>query len=315
MRIMLATCVILLPAISLPAEEGTSTKTTRRGSTTIIETSHLLCEIRPDVHKRGVVRCRYKPTGYEVVPDIPKHALLMPEWLLKPGTSRQGIFWAPLRAQPHVTAEKGSVVFSVSAKQTKHWNMDVSFRYTPKRDWIDFECRMLPHVAVKDFEFFIASYVINDMESTWVSAVGPTGDEVFKKLNNRSVPQGTTYAIVRDAKAKTYLSDGRWPLKGKLTGKELCQPFYFKRPIHVAMKESTGLAVVTMVDPKFCSLLAGQNHELETAHDFTFSDNLMPGKPIVCRARVVIRPIGNFPNAKERIDEMWKEFVESLPLG
>jgi hypothetical protein len=313
MRIILATCVVLVAATSLTTQQSDSAKTTRRGSTTVIETSHLLCEIRPDRPKPGVVRCRYKSTGYEVVPDFPKHALLMPEWLLKPGTSRQGIFWAPLKARPKVTVEKGSVVFSVSAKQTKHWNMDVSFRYTPKRDWIDFECRMHPHVTVKDFELFIASYVINDMESTWVSAVDATGSEVFKKLNNRAVPQRTTYAIVRDAKAKKHLSDGRWPLNGKLAGRELCELFYFKRPILIALKESTGLAVITMVDPKFCSLLAGQNHKLETAHDFTFSDNLMPGNPIVCRARIVIRPIGKFPEAKERINGMWEEFVKSLP--
>jgi len=297
-------------ADKLPLIPAGAAKITRRGPAMVVETSHLLCEIRPDVHKRGVVRCRHKPSGYEVVPDVPKHALLMPEWLLRPRTGRQGIFWAPLKARPNVTVEEGGVVFRVSADQTKDWNMDLTFRYTAQRDWIDFECRIVPHAAITDFEIFLASYVIEDMESTWVSAAVPEG-EVFKKLDNRRIV-GRPFAVTRDARAKAYLSDGRWKATGLETDKERQPDFYFKRPILVAMKESTGLAAVTMVDPNLCSLLAGQHHRVETAHDFTFSADLKPGKPLLGRARLVVRPIGTFPAARKHIDAMWNEFIESL---
>jgi len=264
---------------SAEGEAAVPSVITRRGTTTEVETSDLVCQIRPDLPKPGVVRCRYKPTGYEVVPDVPNQALLMPEWLLKPGAGRQGIFWGPLNAEPDVKVEEGSVVFSVAAEQTQDWNMDVTFRYTPRRDWIDFTCRIVPHAAIRDFEFFFASYITEDMESTWVSAAMPDG-EVFRKLDNRQTkPWGPPYTITRDARARAYLSDGRWNLTGAEASRELWQDFFFHRPILVAMNESTGLAAVTMVDPQVCSLLGGQHHEIETAHDFTFCGDLQPDQP------------------------------------
>ena len=229
----------------------------RPATTYVFKTESLLGEIRPDLPKPGVVRCRHLPSQYEVLPEVPDHALLMPEWLLSREKGRQGIFWAPLHARPKVTLSDGSVRFHVTAKQTRDWNMDVTFHYTPRRDWIDFECRIVPHLAIRDFEFFFASYVIEDMESTWVSAATGKG-EVFKKIDNRkTVPWGPVYTVTRDAKAKKYLSDGRWTLPPKAAGKELWQDYYFKRPILIAMKESTGLTVVTMVDPAVCTAAGG----------------------------------------------------------
>ena len=72
------------------------------------------------------------------------------------------------------------------------------------------------------------------------------------------------------------------------------------------------MALVTMVDPKVCSLLAGQHHVVETAHDFGLNADLIPQQPFVGRARVVIRKIGSFPDAKKQIDAMWKDFEASL---
>ncbi|MAG93456.1 MAG: hypothetical protein CMJ48_06880 [Planctomycetaceae bacterium] len=275
-------------------------------------TQHLSGEIRPNLPKPGVVRCRHKPTNFEVLPEIPQHALLMPEWLLKPGNGRKGLFWAPLRAVPRVSVEGGSVLFHVGADQTQDWNMDITFRYTPERDWIDFECTIIPHAAIKDFELFIASYITEAMESTWVSAATDDGEQ-FRKVDCRNtIPWGSVYTIARDAKAKTNLQDGRWQLPPKEAGEDLWQEYYFKRPILTAMQESTGLAAVTMVDPAVCSLLAGQHHVTETAHDFSLAGDLVPKQPFVGRARIVIRKIGRFPEAKKQIDAMWAAFEKSL---
>jgi hypothetical protein len=291
------------------------------GGETVVEASvvynfqseFLRGEIRPNLPKPGVVRCRYKPTLYDTVPDIPLHALLMPEWLLKPGNGRKGIFWAPVNARPKVSIDDGSILFHVDAEQMKDWNMDVTFRYKPARDWIDFTCTINPHVSIDDFELFIASYVTEDMESTWASAAVDDG-ETFKKIDCRkTVPWGSVFTVARDAKAKSYLTDGRWNLSPQESGKDLWQDYYFKRPILIAMKESTGLAVVTMVDPKVCSLLGGQHHAIETAHDFAFNADLVAGKPFVGHARLVVRRIGKFPQAATEIDKMWEEFISTLP--
>jgi len=281
-------------------------------STYTFDTQQLNGEIRPYLPKPGIVRCRHKPTQFDIVPEIPMHALLMPEWLLRAGKGRQGIFWHPLCVQPRVSVERGSVFFHVGAEQTQDWNMDVTFRYTPKRDWIDFECQIVPHVAIQDFEFFIASYVTEAMESTWVSAAVAGGEE-FKKLDcRRTEPWGSVFTVARDAQAKAYLSDGRWNLPQREAGKDLWQDFYFRRPVLVAMDEATGLAVIIMVDPNVCSLLGGQHHLVETAHDFAFNADLEPEQPFVGRSRLVIRNIGTFPEATSTIDELWRDFQEFL---
>jgi hypothetical protein len=275
-------------------------------------TAQLNGEIRPLLPKPGVVRCRHKPTDYNVLPEIPQHALLMPEWLLKPGNGRKGIFWAPLRAVPEVEIDGGSIVFHVAAAQTRDWNADFTFRYTPERDWIDFACTIVPHVAIADFELFVASYVTEDMESTWVSAAGADG-ETFREIDcHDTVPWGSVYTVARDERAKSYLEDGRWNLPPREAGKDLWQDYYFARPILIALDEATGLAVVTMVDPAVCSLLAGQHHQVETAHDFALNADLVPEQPFIGRARVVIRKIGRFPAAKRAIDAMWQNFTASL---
>ena len=297
----------------------TVTSNTSGGKTVIqptpvyyFQTQQLRGAIRAVLPKPGVVQCRHKPSQYDVVPQVPLHALLMPEWLLRPGNGREGIFWRPLSARPQVTVKHGSVFFHVGAEQTKRWNMDVTFRYTPERDWIDFECKVIPHAAIDAFEFFIASYVSEDMESTWVSAATPEG-EVFKKIDcRRTMPWGSVFTVARDAKAKALLSDGRWNLPPQEAGKDLWQDYYFKRPILIAMNESTGMAVVTMVDPKVCSLLAGQHHVVETAHDFALNADLKPQQPFIGRARVVIRKVGKFPKATEEIDAMWSHFAAAL---
>ncbi|MBI4531053.1 MAG: hypothetical protein HY709_05975 [Candidatus Latescibacteria bacterium] len=280
--------------------------------TYVFETESLSGEIRPDLPKPGVVRCRHKPSGFEVLPEVPLHALLMPEWLLRPGSGRHGIFWAPCKAKPEVFLEGESVVFHVIAEQTREWNMDITFRYRPGPDWVDFICTILPGSAIDAFEFFFASYINEEMESTWVSAAFPDG-ESWQKLDNRNTePWGPPYFVARDEKARAYLDDGRWNLPGKAAGNGLRPDWYYARPIVVATQESTGLAAVTLVEPGVCTLLGGQHHIVETAHDFTFGGDLHPEEALVGRARVVIREIGQFPEASRQIDTMWAEFIESL---
>ncbi|MBI4553900.1 MAG: hypothetical protein HY710_16655 [Candidatus Latescibacteria bacterium] len=279
------------------------------------ETDYLIGEIRPDLPKAGVVLCRHKPSGFELLPEPPLHALLMPEWLMRPGQRREGIFWNPCWARPDVRVEGEGVVFHVPATQTREWNIDVTFRYAPGPDWIDLSCTLVPGSAIDDFEFFFASYINEAMERTYVSAALPDG-ESWQWLDNRKTkPYGPPYFIVRDERARQYLEDGRWHLGGNAREKGLEPDWYYARPILLAMQESTGLAAVTLVEPQVCTLLGGQHHHVETAHDFTFSGHLRPQEPLVGRARVVIRKIGQFPQASAQLDTMWTEFIDALKEG
>ncbi len=279
------------------------------------ETDCLKGEIRADTRKPGVVQCRHKSSKFDVLPEVPFQALLMPEWLLRPANAREGIFWAPCNAKPEVFLSNDGVVFHVSAEQTQDWNMEIFFHYVPGPDWIDFRCEIVPGTAINDFEIFFASYINEEMESTWIPGALPDG-ESWQKLDNRKTePRDLPYFVARDERARGYLNDGRWNSLWKQVGAGLRPQWCYTHPILVAIQESTGLAAVTLVEPEVCSLLGGQHHTLDTAHDFTFSGDLYPKKPLVGRARIVIREIGPFPQAEENLSRMWRDFRKFLTLG
>ena len=283
------------------------------------ETDWLIGEIRcHGVPKPGVIYLAHKgepkppyTPGYDLLPEVPRQALLMPEWLKKAGRS-DGIFWAPCRAQARTMLDRDTVIFTVDAEQTRDWNLSVEFRYTPGPDWIDFEMRLLPNTAHGDFDFFFASYLIEDMESTWVPAsIG--GREEWRKLDNRrSEPWGNMYHVPRDAAYRKLLYDGRY---GDIAGNPGVAEYEYSRPILVCQKQASGLACVTLIEPDKSRTLCGQKHRYETAHDFTFSGDLVPGRPFSGRARLVVRNIGPFPEAAGEIDAMWREFEETLAVG
>ena len=283
------------------------------------ETEWLLGEIRCDnVPKPGVIylahkgdpKPPYKP-GYDLLPEVPRQALLMPEWLKKSGRS-DGIFWHPCSAKAASSIEDDTVVFKVEADQTLDWNLSVEFRYTPGPDWIDFEMRLLPNAAHQDFDFFFASYIVEDMESTWVPGL-IDGREQWRKLDNRRTePWGRLYFVPRDAACRQQIFDGRY---GDMKDRSGIEDYDYARPIIVCHKQDTGLACATLIEPQKCRVLGGQKHQYETAHDFTFSSDLVPGEIFTGKARLVVRQIGSFPDAVRHIDAMWDEFQSALDGG
>jgi hypothetical protein len=91
--------------------------------------------------------------------------------------------------------------------------------------------------------------------------------------------------------------------------------FDYFRPILVAHRAGSGLACITMVEPQVCGILLGQRHFTETAHDFTMSADLVPGTTFCGRARLVVRNIGQFPQAAAVLDNAWQEFCNDLHLA
>jgi len=295
--------------------------TIRAITTYPFETEWLLGEFRCDVpeptitYKPGVVylahkgepRPPHKP-GYDLLREVPRQALLMPEWLKKPNRS-DGIFWSPCHAAAVTVLEQSTVLFKVAADQTRDWNLSVEFRYTPGPDWIDFEMRLMPNTPHKDFDFFFASYITEDMESTWVPAL-IDGREEWRKLDNRGTePWGRMYGVPRDETYRRQIFDGRY---GDIEDAGGIEDYNYSRPIIVCQKQDTGLACVTLVEPEKNRILCGQKHQYETAHDFTFSGDLVPGRLFTGRARLVVKNIGAFPDAVREIDKMWDAFQEEL---
>jgi len=293
--------------------------TIRTLTTYPFETEWLLGEIRCDLPKPGVIylchkgqpHSQYQP-GYDLLPDVPRQALLMPEWMKTPNRS-DGIFWAPCHAQARTRVEGDTVVFAVAADQMLDWDLSVEFRYTPGPDWIDFEMRLMPNKEHRDFDFFFASYIVEDMESTWVPA-RIDGREEWRKLDNRQTdPWGRMYGVPRDEAYRKLIFDGRY--KGVAEDRGGIEEYCYSRPILVCHKEETGLACVMLVEPEKCRILCGQHHYVETAHDFTFSGDLAPGQLLSGKARLVVRNIGSFPDATREIGKMWEEFQQELGQG
>ena len=108
----------------------------RPALTYLFDTRDLEGDIRGELPKPGVVRCRHKPTGFEVLPEVPLHALLMPEWLMRPEGTRHGIYWEPYKARTQVSGKGNLILFHVTPDQTPEWNMDITFRFQPGPDWI-----------------------------------------------------------------------------------------------------------------------------------------------------------------------------------
>ena len=94
-----------------------------------------------------------------------------------------------LRAESRVLREGleraergGPLSWGLEQLDASDWNLAIEFRYTPGPDWIDLEMRLMPNTAHEDFDFFFASYITEDMESTWVPAL-IDGNEEWRKLN------------------------------------------------------------------------------------------------------------------------------------
>ena len=159
--------------------------------------------------------------------------------------------------------------------------------------------RLLPNKAHQGFDFFFASYIIEDMESTWVPAL-IDGKEEWRKLDNRNTePWGRMYGVPRDEDYRQKIFDGRY--SGVKENPGGIEDYCYSRPILVCHNQESGLACVTLVESEKNRILCGQKHQYETAHDFTFSGDLVPGELFTGKARLVVRNIGSFPDAVQEL--------------
>ena len=106
---------------------------------------------------------------------------------------------------------------------------------------------------------------------TWVPLTSHDGTDHWKKLDNRRV-HNEVFGVVRDAAARKRVEDGRSTLPR--AGLKLeARPF--GKPILVARSPSSGFALVFLCDPTATTLLGGQYHTWDTAHDWCFGFDLV----------------------------------------
>ena len=95
--------------------------------------------------------------------------------------------------------------------------------------------------------------------------------------------------------------------------------YTFKRPIMVVRSKLTGAAVVFLGDPDETTVIGGQYHERDTAHDFAFfGRDLKPGESVTARVRTLLIPgttawgavpVTDTPSLWRTIDEEWARWV------
>ena len=269
------------------------------------DTGKIFGVIQPYSWYHGVAGLMHRQNRVDVV--RPRNALLNAEYYLRPGSG-------PLMKPRELSSGKkithrlvdGKVILQFPAEPDYAFPMQLAYR--PHDDMIDMQMTILPSKDVADFEIFFASYVAEALSQTWVPLTGSDGSVQWTKLDNRGV-RGRMFGIVRDREERRRLDDGRW-------GKTLSDPAhceledrFFHRPILVARDPDSGVALVFLCDPRQTTFLAGQYHGWDTAHDWCYSADLVPRRPLVTSTRLIYRPFANLDAMFRKIDREWASFV------
>jgi len=126
--------------------------------------------------------------------------------------------------------------------------------------------------------------------------------------------------VLSDSESAGRFFDGRWDF---IRDHELVHSFVAsytpRRPIMLAHSALTGAAIVFLGDPRQTTLVGGQYHERDTAHDFGFfGTDLAPGQTIEARVRTLLLPgkvswgtVDPIESGEllETVDREWEEWV------
>jgi hypothetical protein len=251
------------------------------------DTGQIAGHIEPYTWYHGISRLSHKDARGNIVLAKQRKAFLNAEYFLSPGSGRH-MRPRRLSAGKQTTHELlgDMVVIHFPPEPEYRFKMDLTYR--PHGDTVDMEMKIMPFKDVPGFEIFFASYVSETLRETWVPLKRQNGSRQWTKLDNRQV-LNKCFGIVRDESEHARLKDGRFdtlmtdPTKCKL------EALSFHEPILVARNPDAGFALVFLCDPDRTTLLAGQYHGADTAHDWCFGTNLVAGKPMTARVRMIYR--------------------------
>jgi hypothetical protein len=236
----------------------------------------------------GIGECIYKPLRVPLVNKARPNSLLLPEWILRPGGPRDAALWlGALKVQPEIIPHGVRVRYPDQILARSGVRCTLDYRVIDDMILLDgYVEATRPHTNV---ELFFASYVPNRLNATY--APSPSGRGiVWKLIPNRGTPWKSAYLVSSSDETRSWRRDGRI---GDATELGDWSEVYdadwpFAAPILVAIEEATGLAVVHFAD-SYCSVLSGQHHPNDTAHDFAWGwRSLETGQKFHTRAAVWI---------------------------
>lgn len=256
----------------------------------VFETSFLKATVWAGYPRTGVHELIVKDLNHNVV-RAGDGIFLWPEYYMRRGFSRRG-------AAPHAQSR---------ARQTR-WRLEdkaLTIVYPAEEDWktelqvthrisgrcIDSEYAVTSSIAHPQFELFVASYVDSAYTATFVQAQNVEKNDGWIALDNRRHLWGAFMVSSGPASAARQF-DGRWDfIRDREAEHANMSLFHFKRPMMIIWNERRGESLVFMAEPDTCTLIAGQHHETDTAHDFSlFGLDLEPRKQYEARVRLVVAP-------------------------
>lgn len=294
----------LAPTLHLDAGEPTVTLRWSQSTQCYeFDTGALFGCIDPHTWYHGVAGLVQRQHPMDVV--RPRKALLNAEYYMRPAT--------PLKMLPRelsigkqVTHEmrQGRVLLRFPPEPAYQFGMELV--YEPHGDMVDMRMTISPTRDVRGFEIFFASYVAEHLRETWVPLAAENGSQHWKKLNNRQV-LNEVFQVVRDDAERERLTDGRWGTGSTNVMRLESEPF--SKPILVARDPDTGLALVFLCDPRVTTLLAGQHHDWDTAHDWCFGKDLVADQPMRAEVRMIYRRFDDVPSMFAALEQEWAAFV------
>ena len=255
----------------------------------------------------GAAECVYKPLGVPLVNETPPNSLFLPEWLLRPKGPRDGILW---RQAFFVMPERipHGVRVRYPDEALAQQGLRCTFDYRAIGDMLLLDGYMEATRSQTDFEFFFASYIPNRLNPTYAPAKH-NSEITWKLIPNRVEYWKSAYFICSSDETRRWRRDGRMSDASDLGDWSLVYDadWPFAAPILVAVEESSGLAAIQFVDDH-CTVLAGQYHPHDTAHDFAWGwHSLSPGERVHTRAAFWITQLQG--SQQERMVQVYKKYL------
>ena len=287
-----------------------------------VETDHIACGFAHE-HTGGRFAGRVgvtqlwlgDPTYWPVDQLVPLRSVwLWPEYYLRKGfTDRGSIPSAPVVFE----RRDDQIVYHYPTDPEVGIAMDVAFGVDGHT--IDARYTVTAEKHYTDFELFMASYVDAALGETWVPARGIAANGGWVQVDNRRHVWGCWMVLANPASARR-LFDGRWDfIRDAELEHHAIAGYLLDRPIMVARSAVTGAAAVFLGDPRETTLVGGQYHERDTAHDFgLFGKDLQPGQSLEARVRVVLVPgtqqwdpttQPDMPPLWQIVDRLWQQWL------
>ena len=270
-----------------------------------IDTGVLHVGIQPYTSYHGICGLMHRDWKIEAV----RHgkSFLNAEYYLRPGSGKKMYARAISRARrtSHDTRSGG---VAVRFPREPDFRIELDLIYRTHDDCVDMVCAIRPAVDVTAFELFFASYVVEAFDETWAPLQRAGGSDQWVKLDNRRV-LNRVFDVARDAGVLEQSNDGRYGADPEGSPRTFAEERYFSKPILVARSSTNGFSLVFLYDPSAATLLTGQYHGWDTAHDWCYGWDLKAGHEVTARTRLVYRQFRTISAMAEAIGALWESFA------